>query len=233
MQDKYLNIILFETERLNKLTKSLIDLNLITHAFAPLTFDGGWFEPRRKHMDAMSSRISENLRQIRKEKKLSLDSMAEQTGVSKSMLGQIERGESSPTVATLWKIATGLHISFTALLEGRQTETQLIRKGEVSPLLSDEGRFRLFPFFPYDAERRFEMLSIELEPGTRSESVPHEDGTEEFVLVFEGALRLTVDGVEYVVEAGEGIRYLANKPHIYECHGTQKTKICMVIYYDK
>ena len=169
-------------------------------------------------MDAMSSRISENLRQIRKEKKLSLDSMAEQTGVSKSMLGQIERGESSPTVATLWKIATGLHISFTALLEGRQ---------------SDEGRFRLFPFFPYDAERRFEMLSIELEPGTRSESVPHEDGTEEFVLVFEGALRLTVDGVEYVVEAGEGIRYLANKPHIYECHGTQKTKICMVIYYDK
>ena len=162
-------------------------------------------------MDAMSSRISENLRQIRKEKKLSLDSMAEQTGVSKSMLGQIERGESSPTVATL--------------LEGRQTETQLIRRGEVSPLLSDEGRFRLFPFFPYDAERRFEMLSIELEPGTRSESVPHEDGTEEFVLVFEGALRLTVDGVEY--------RYLANKPHIYECHGTQKTKICMVIYYDK
>ena len=181
-------------------------------------------------MDAMSSRISENLRQIRKEKKLSLDSMAEQTGVSKSMLGQIERGESSPTVATLWKIATGLHISFTALLEGRQTETQLIRRGEVSPLLSDEG---LFPFFPYDAERRFEMLSIELEPGTRSESVPHEDGTEEFVLVFEGALRLTVDGVEYVVEAGEGIRYLANKPHIYECPGTQKTKICMVIYYDK
>ena len=181
-------------------------------------------------MDAMSSRISENLRQIRKEKKLSLDSMAEQTGVSKSMLGQIERGESSPTVATLWKIATGLHISFTALLEGRQTETQLIQRGEVSPLLSDEGRFRLFP---YDAERRFEMLSIELEPGTRSESVPHEDGTEEFVLVFEGALRLTVDGVEYVVEAGEGIRYLANKPHVYECHGTQKTKICMVIYYDK
>ena len=205
-------------------------------------------------MDAMSSRISENLRQIRKEKKLSLDSMAEQTGVSKSMLAQIERGDGNPTISTLWKISNGMKVPFDALTvrpenlyqivktseiqplledKGRQTETQLIRKGEVSPLLSDEGRFRLFPFFPYDAERRFEMLSIELEPGTRSESVPHEDGTEEFVLVFEGALRLTVDGVEYVVEAGEGIRYLANKPHIYECHGTQKTKICMVIYYDK
>ena len=144
-------------------------------------------------MDAMSSRISENLRQIRKEKKLSLDSMAEQTGVSKSMLGQIERGESSPTVATLWKIATGLHISFTALLEGRQTETQLIRRGEVSPLLSDEGRFRLFPFFPTMQKEDSKCSALSWSRALARESVPHEDGTEEFVLVFEGALRLTVE----------------------------------------
>ena len=85
-------------------------------------------------MDAMSSRISENLRQIRKEKKLSLDSMAEQTGVSKSMLGQIERGESSPTVATLWKIATGLHISFTAFW----------RAGRQKPSSSEGVRFPRF-----------------------------------------------------------------------------------------
>ena len=79
-------------------------------------------------MDAMSSMIAANLKRIRKEKKLSLDNAAEMTGVSKSMLGQIERGESSPTVATLWKIATGLHISFTALLEGQAMETKISRK---------------------------------------------------------------------------------------------------------
>ncbi len=59
---------------------------------------------------------------------MSLDNVANMTGVSKSMLGQIERGESSPTVATLWKIATGLHISFTALLEGDTMETEIIHK---------------------------------------------------------------------------------------------------------
>ena len=80
-------------------------------------------------MDAMSSMIAANLKRIRKEKKLSLDNAAEMTGVSKSMLGQIERGESSPTVATLWKIATGLHISFTALLEGQAMETKIIQIG--------------------------------------------------------------------------------------------------------
>ena len=54
-----------------------------------------WFYPRRTFMDAMSSMIAANLKRIRKEKKLSLDNAAEMTGVSKSMLGQIERGESS------------------------------------------------------------------------------------------------------------------------------------------
>lgn len=184
-------------------------------------------------MDIMSGIIAANLKRIRKEKKLSLDNAAELTGVSKSMLGQIERGESSPTVATLWKIATGLHISFTALLEGKAEETRIIQKTEITPLLSDEGRFQLFPFFPYENDRRFEILSIEMEPGSRSESTPHQEGTEEFVLVFEGTLRLTLNGKEYSVEAGNGIRYFADQPHIYENPDRVLTKICMVIYYNK
>ena len=49
--------------------------------------------------------ISGNLKRLRREKELTLDALAEMTGVSKSMLGQIERGESAPSVATLWKIS--------------------------------------------------------------------------------------------------------------------------------
>ena len=60
-------------------------------------------------------RISENLRRIRKARGMSLDTMSERTGVSKSMLGQIERGESNPTVSTIEKIAEGLKISFDEL----------------------------------------------------------------------------------------------------------------------
>jgi len=184
-------------------------------------------------MDAMSSMIAANLKRIRKEKKLSLDNAAEMTGVSKSMLGQIERGEYSPTVATLWKIATGLHISFTALLEGQAMETKIIQKEDIRPLLSDEGRFRLFPFFPYDDAKRFEMLCIEMDLGCRSESAPHEEGTEELLMVSQGTLRLTVDGKDYLVEAGNAIRYQADKAHIYENAGETPAKLYMVIYYRK
>ncbi|SIE94010.1 transcriptional regulator [Mycobacteroides abscessus subsp. abscessus] len=59
-------------------------------------------------MDNIHKNIGENLRNIRRSRGLSLDMAAEATGVSKAMLGQIERGESNPTVTTLWKIASGL-----------------------------------------------------------------------------------------------------------------------------
>ena len=63
---------------------------------------------------AISKSIAQHLQSVRKGRGLSLDKTAKLTGVSKAMLGQIERGESSPTIATLWKIATGLECSFSS-----------------------------------------------------------------------------------------------------------------------
>ena len=77
-------------------------------------------------MDAMSSRISENLRQIRKEKKLSLDSMAEQTGVSKSMLGQM-KGNPAPTKVTFEDCDWAAY--FTALFGGQADRNPAHPKG--------------------------------------------------------------------------------------------------------
>lgn len=185
-------------------------------------------------MDTMSGIIAENLKRIRKENKWSLDAVSEMTGVSKSMLGQIERGESSPTIATLWKIATGLHISFIGLLEQSEKEAEIIFKDEVNPLLSDGGHFRLYPFFPYHHERKFEMLHIELDPGSRSISEAHDPGTEEFVMVYEGCFVLETDGKRHQVEAGNAIHFQADRPHVYEngCKDST-TRICMLIYYQK
>lgn len=184
-------------------------------------------------MDEMSSLIAENLRKIRKENRWSLDSVAEMTGVSKSMLGQIERGESSPTIATLWKIATGLHISFTGLLEQSEKEAEIIDKDDISPLISDHGHFRLFPFFPSLPDRPFEMLYIELDENSCSESEAHEKGTEELILVYEGVFVLEVGGKQHMVEAGSGIRFSADQPHIYKNGAKGQTRICMLIYYKK
>lgn len=177
--------------------------------------------------------IAANLKALRTAKQLSLGEAAERTGVSKSMLGQIERGESSPTISTLWKIATGLQVSFTALMEQPEPQTQLIREADMQPLTGDEGRFLLYPVIQSCAGRPFEILDLVLAPGALSASQPHADGTQEFVLVYEGVLevRLGTAQTSCLVHQGEVLHYHADQCHTYHNPGSTPTRAAMVIQY--
>ncbi len=175
--------------------------------------------------------IAGNLKRLRKDKDLTLDDVAELTGVSKSMLGQIERGESIPSVATLWKISTGLKISFTSLMTEDNQQVEIIDNTSVTPLTNDSDAFKLYPVFPFEPGRNFEILHIEMQPGAESASLPHEAGTEEFVLVYDGQMTLQVGEKTYVINKGQSIRYKADQKHAYENHGDGPVSLCMVIYY--
>ena len=85
-------------------------------------------------MENINEVVAENLKHLRTEKKLSLDSVAKLSGVSKSMLGQIERGDVNPTISTVWKIANGLKISFTDLMHRAEAAMERIDIKEVQPL---------------------------------------------------------------------------------------------------
>ncbi|GGI18264.1 helix-turn-helix domain-containing protein [Gottfriedia solisilvae] len=182
-------------------------------------------------MEELNLIIAKNLKSHREKKKLSLEKVAELTGVSKTMVGQIERGESSPTITTLWKIANGLKISFTSLIENPPPEARVIRKNEVHALTEDNGKYRVYPFFPFDEKRRFEVYSVELDKGGMLNASPHGVGTEEFITVFEGELTLTVNGTSHIVEAGNSIQFKADREHTYFNSGETLTRVNMVIYY--
>ncbi len=182
-------------------------------------------------MENLNSVISMNLRRIREDKKLSLDKVAKMTGVSKSMLGQIERGESNPTITTVWKIANGLKVSFTSLLNQHQSDTVIVTKDDVEPLIADNGRYKLYPFFPYEDGRRFEMYKVEIEKGGYLSAEPHGQETYEFITVFHGEITIRVADEEYTVKQGDSIRFRADKPHAYHNSGEALTRISMVIYY--
>ena len=77
-------------------------------------------------MEHIARDIGTTLKNIRKEMHINLDTAAKLTGVSKAMLGQIERGESAPTVLTLWKISTGLKVSFSHLISNTETESTVV-----------------------------------------------------------------------------------------------------------
>jgi transcriptional regulator with XRE-family HTH domain len=182
-------------------------------------------------LDELNLIIANNLKRIREERKLSLDKVANFTGVSKSMLGQIERGESNPTISTCWKIANGLKISFTDLINPHISDIAVLRKKEVEPLIEDNGRYKLYPFFPYEGDRKFEMYSIDIEKGGQLNAEAHRSGTEEFLTVFQGEVTIKVNDEEYIICKGDSIRFKADKPHGYSNSGDELTMISMVIYY--
>lgn len=182
-------------------------------------------------LENLNSVISMNLKRIRGDKKLSLDKVAQMTGVSKSMLGQIERGESNPTITTVWKIANGLKISFTSLLNRQEPDTVIVTKEDVEPMIEDNGRYKLYPFFPYEDGRRFEVYKVEIEKGGYLSAEPHRQETYEFITVFEGEITIRVDDKEYTVKKGDSVKFRADKPHAYHNSGNDKTKLSMVIYY--
>ncbi|PKG24873.1 helix-turn-helix domain-containing protein [Niallia nealsonii] len=182
-------------------------------------------------MEEINRIIGRNLKSFREINKLSLERVAELTGVSKTMIGQIERGESSPTITTIWKIANGLKISFTTLINNPKPDAKLIVRGDVQALTADNGKYRVYPYFPFHEDRRCEMYSVEIEKGGFLNANPHREGTEEFIIVFDGELTIRVNSEEYTLKSGDSITFKADKPHAYHNFGESLTRLSMTIYY--
>ena len=121
--------------------------------------------------------VSENARRLREEKRLTLDEAARLTGVSRSMLAQIEKGDVNPTISMVWKIANGYKVSFTSLVEPARERPVLLRGDDAPILEEDGGRYRNCPAFPFDGERGFETYRIVMLPGGALEAQPHLPGT--------------------------------------------------------
>lgn len=176
--------------------------------------------------------VAENFKAIRENKKLSLDQVAKLTGVSKSMLGQIERGEVNPTIAVVWKIANGLKISFTSLLDHVKKDVELVRQEEISTLVEDEGRFINYPVFHFDESRKFEQYIIEIKPGGTIKSEPHLMGTEEFVTAFAGEVIINVAGHDFKLSDKDSIHFRSDTTHSYRNDGDHPVTLHMTIYYN-
>lgn len=177
--------------------------------------------------------VADALRELRRKSGWSLDHAAQRTGVSKAMLGQIERGESSPTVATLWRIATGLGVPMTALLEPEWAagETTMFRDAAALRVQPSAEGMRRALIFPYEARFGFELYELILAPGYESISDPHEPGVVEHVTVLDGAMELLIDGAWMPLAQGQSLRFPADRRHGYR-NGTARDVVLQdIIHY--
>lgn len=177
--------------------------------------------------------IGERLRELRINLNLSLDETAKLTGVSKPMLGQIERGQSVPTITTLWKIATGLKKPLSSFLDNRQTEYDMVNIYGAPPITEDSERMRAYTMFSYDPIRSMELFFIEFDSECRHASDKHSDGVEEYIMVLSGKLQLVINGEEVVIEKDNAIRFRADVPHEYNNPFSETCAVYNIIYYPK
>ncbi len=156
------------------------------------------------------SQIANHLRAQRKDKGLSLDATAKITGVSKAMLGQIEREESNPTISTLWKIASGLETSFSAFF----ADEPKLRTSELT--FPDDPKMKVNTIFPFSLDVGFEMFEITLSEKHQQMSEPHDIGVIELVHVLSGELNLYFEGTWHQIMPGESVKFMADQPHGYQ-----------------
>ena len=181
-------------------------------------------------MDTMNRIVAANIKRLREENKLSMDELAKLSGVSKSMLAQIERGEGNPTISTLWKISNGMKVPFDALTVRPKVSYEIVKTSDIQPLLEDGGKVKNYSVFPDDDNRRFAVYYLELEPGSYWQSEPHLRGTTEFIMVFSGTIEIKAGDKRFTVAKGESIRFRGDTVHSYSNTGGETAILHMILY---
>ncbi|CAO97019.1 helix-turn-helix domain-containing protein [Erwinia tasmaniensis] len=185
-------------------------------------------------MNRLQDHLAKTLKAQRAARGWSLTQAAQITGVSKAMLGQVERAESCPTVATLWKIASGFNLPLTFFIAPEVAEPGTPRcHRHLQGYHQENNAMQVVPLFPFDAETGCEVLVIEMVSGACSESSAHEPGVIEHVIVVAGELDIAVDGGRQRLKEGEALRFYADRPHGYRNPG--KNLLCFhnIIHYPR
>ena len=176
--------------------------------------------------------VGANLRRLRTRRGLSLERLAQISGVSRAMLGQIELGQSAPTITVLWKIARALEVTFSALISARTQSGALVLRSSESKILTSKDRsFSSRALFPFDEPRRVEFYELRLTAGAVEDADAHPPGTTENLVVTAGQVEIDVSGDTHKLEAGDAILFEADTPHAYRNSGKTEAVMYLVMTY--
>lgn len=179
---------------------------------------------------AVTGQLGRAVQRLRKASNLSLSELSEHSGVAKSIISQIERAETNPTLATVWRLAQALDVSIEKVLQGRD-ESPFIEKfsrADTPILVSDDGKCRLAVTGWLKTVDWLQSYDFFAEPGGVLESEAHPRGAVECLTAIEGELQVEVGGESEVLRAGETLRYRADRPHLIRNVGGKPARAEMI-----
>jgi transcriptional regulator with XRE-family HTH domain len=179
---------------------------------------------------ALSGQLGRAVMRLRKAHSMSLSELSDHSGVAKSIISQIERNETNPTLATIWRLAQALDVSIERVLQAAEDEPfiEKTNKGEMPMLFSDDGKCRLGIIGWIKTVEWLQWYDFHAEPGGVLESDPHQRGSIECLSVISGELEVEVSGVIEQAKAGDTLRYRCDRPHVIRNTGKKPAHATMV-----
>lgn len=191
-------------------------------------------QDRQKMLDAgaaaLSGQLGATVQRLRKAYNLSLSELSQQSGVAKSIISQIERNETNPTLATIWRLSQALDVSIERVLQTSEDTPFLEKtsKADTPILLSADGKCRLAIIGWIKTVEWLQCYDFSAEPGGVLESEAHQRGSVECLSVREGELQVEVGGGAESVKSGETLRYRCDRPHVIRNLGETPARATMV-----
>jgi len=180
---------------------------------------------------ALSGQLGKTIQRLRKAYNLSLSELSEQSGVAKSIISQIERNETNPTLATIWRLSQALDVSVDRFL-GQADDAPFVQKSTVHDtpiLMSEAGKCKLAIIGWLKTVEWLQWYDMRAEPGGVLDSDAHQRGSIECLSVIEGEMEVEVAGVTEKARAGETLRYRCDRPHTIRNVGPDPAHATMVV----
>jgi transcriptional regulator with XRE-family HTH domain len=186
-----------------------------------------------KAADSIHQHLGLRVKQLRAQRGWSLEVLANASGVSRSMLSQIEREQANPTLAVTLRIARAFEMGLGELLDspGAVSNMTVIRAGDRTFHYRSDKDVRIRTLSPLNLEKDVEFYEVSLQPGGALRSAPHFQGTREFLTVQKGSLRLESGGESENLGPGDSASYRADVPHAIVNIGKGEVMIFLVDIY--
>jgi transcriptional regulator with XRE-family HTH domain len=183
--------------------------------------------------DAISRHLGTRVKALRGARGWSLEALAAASGVSRSMLSQIEREQANPTLAVTLRIARAFGLTLGELLElpGAASAVTVIRADDHAYHYRSDKDCRIRTLSPLNLEKDVEFYEIRLQPGGALRSSPHFEGTREFLTLQKGRLRIESAADAEEVETGDSASYRADVPHALINIGKTEAIVYLIVIY--
>lgn len=184
--------------------------------------------------DPINSQISQRVRGLRQQRSWSLEQLATASGVSRSMLSQIERSQANPTLAVTCKIAQAFGMSLAEFVEipAASTSIHVIRGDDPEHLFRSDDHVEIRTLSPLNLEKDVEFYQVRLKAGGALRSAPHFQGTREFLTVEQGRVRIQSATDSAELNKGDSTTYRADVSHAIENIGKGEAMVFLVVIYE-